>query len=119
MNENIKLLKNIGNKNYFSSNVKYLRKLQGLTQNDLADKLGKSRKTISAWEAGRRSPIVADLMEVSAFFNVDIVDLFDVDLSIPPQARTIDESELIMLFSKLTAEQQSAVMTTIKSMIQK
>ena len=36
--------------------IKILRKTRGLTQQDLADKVGCKRATISNYEIGRRSP---------------------------------------------------------------
>lgn len=103
--------------NYFSNNLRYLRKLNGLTQDELAIVLGKSRKTISAWELGTRSPIVNDLVLVSNHFKVDIVDLFDKDLAVAGIAPDSSESDLLSLYRSLNAEQKSAILTMMKSMV--
>ena len=52
-----------------------LRKKQGLTQQQLADKLNLSNKTISKWESGKGYPSIDSLKEISNYFSVSIDDL--------------------------------------------
>ena len=47
-----------------------LRKQEGLTQKQLADKLGVSNKTISKWETGEGFPDITMIPKLSAIFNV-------------------------------------------------
>ncbi len=56
----------IGNKIY------ELRKQRGLSQEELAYKLGVARQTISKWELGDATPDFKNLLALSEFFNVDI-----------------------------------------------
>ena len=42
--------------NFFASNMKYLRKKKGLTQSDLANKMGINRPKIGSYEEGRAEP---------------------------------------------------------------
>ena len=44
----------------FASMLKYLRDRDGLSQRDLADKLGISKSTISMYEMGKRHPKFED-----------------------------------------------------------
>ena len=46
-----------------------LRREQELTQEQLAEKLGTSNKTISRWENGNYMPPVEMLMELSKFYG--------------------------------------------------
>ena len=48
-----------------------LRREQELTQEQLAEKLGTSNKTISRWENGNYMPPVEMLMELSKFYEED------------------------------------------------
>lgn len=56
----------------FAGNLKYLRKEQGLTQTELASKLGVSRSTIGMYENGEREPDFETLGTIAEFFGVDM-----------------------------------------------
>ena len=59
----------IGNK------LNQLRKLSGMTQEQLAEKLNVSRQTISKWESGGTSPDLESIVKVSKLFHVSLDDL--------------------------------------------
>lgn len=52
--------------------IKELRKLQGLTQIDLAAKLGVSLSSIAMWETGKRIPGFKSLNTMSELFDKSI-----------------------------------------------
>ncbi len=52
-----------------------LRREQGLTQKEVAEKLGISPKTVSKWERGHGFPDVSLLSDLSGIFGVDIKKL--------------------------------------------
>lgn len=60
----------------FKDILKKLRKSKNMTQDDLANKLGVSRSTISCYENGTRTPTSEGYEEIADFFNVDINFLF-------------------------------------------
>ena len=60
--------------------IKELRIKHGLTQDDLASKLGVSFQTISKWENLVTMPDVALLPEISEAFGVTIDELFDLSV---------------------------------------
>ena len=104
-------------KNYFSENVKYLRKRNKLTQKELGEKLGKAPTAISGWELGTRQPIVRDTIEVCKYFKVDFDDLMYTDLSLHTDNSVFLWKEMSDLFGRLTEEQQSAIISTMKAMV--
>ena len=57
--------------------IKTLRKEKGLTQEDLAEALFVSGKTVSRWETGSTLPDLITLQQISEFFGVDIRELID------------------------------------------
>ena len=63
------------------NNLRFLRKRKGLTQQELADKLGIRRSSIGAYEENRASPRYETLEAVSDFFGVSIDLLVREDLS--------------------------------------
>ena len=56
----------------FGENLARLRKKAGLTQQQLADKLGFSNKTISKWETGETLPEITVLPKLAAVFAVTV-----------------------------------------------
>lgn len=67
--EEEKLAENIG------KNIMRLRKLTGMTQLELAEKLGYSDKSVSKWEQGNGIPDVRTLVQIAECFNVSVDDL--------------------------------------------
>ena len=64
----------IGNK------IMQLRKKNGLSQEELAEKVGVARQTISKWELGETSPDLKQSKELSKIFNVSLDELTDNDI---------------------------------------
>lgn len=54
-----------------------LRKKNGLSQEELADKVGVARQTISKWELGETSPDLKQAKELSKIFKVSLDELTD------------------------------------------
>ena len=52
-----------------------LRKKNGLSQEDLAEKLDVTRQTISKWELNETSPNISQAKEISRLFNVSLDEL--------------------------------------------
>lgn len=84
--ENLCLLKDvdeelIDNANHFdilkfSKNLTILRKLNNMSQSDLAGKLNIQYQTISSWERGVSLPTIEQIIELSKLFNISINDLY-------------------------------------------
>ena len=55
--------------------VKEMRKKRGLTQKQLADRLGVKQQNVSDWERGERSPSVKNLKKLAEILNCQIDDL--------------------------------------------
>lgn len=54
----------------FGDRIAHLRNNKNLTQNDLADKVGISRASLSHYEKNRREPDYDTLKKLADFFNV-------------------------------------------------
>lgn len=65
----------------FLQNLKYLRKIKGLTQDQLADKIGVNRAMIGSYEEGRAIPKVTLLLDIAHYFGITIDSLVGEDLS--------------------------------------
>lgn len=65
----------------FSENLKYLRKERGLTQSEMAQKIGLNRPKLGSYEEGRAEPKLDTLMQMAAFFNLSLDQLVNEKLS--------------------------------------
>ena len=61
----------------FGDKLTLLRKKNGLSQEDLGEKLNVTRQTVSKWELGQTKPDTDKLMEISKLLNVDFNLLID------------------------------------------
>ena len=55
------------------------RKKAGLSQEELANKLGVSRQAVSKWETNATTPDIAILPQLALFFGVSIDTLFSMN----------------------------------------
>jgi len=67
--------------NYLSQNIKHIRTLKGLTQEQFAEDLKVSRSRISSYEENRAIPPVEFLIDLSDYFKIPIDILIKNDLS--------------------------------------
>ncbi len=61
--------------NKFSSFIAELRKEQGLTQKELADRVGVSDKAVSRWENGKNYPDIEIMQSLGEIFKVSVSEL--------------------------------------------
>ena len=71
-----------------ASKIKFLRRKIGLSQMELAEKLGVSRQAISSWEAGASRPSVDNLQCLSKLYNIPLEVLLDDTAEAEPLAET-------------------------------
>lgn len=60
------------NQNILSLKLKQYRQHEGITQEDLAERLGVSDKSISKWELGKGYPSKKNIMKISELLNVSL-----------------------------------------------
>jgi len=61
----------------FGENIKRERKLCGLTQQELADKIGIKQQQLSQWENNKFEPTVSSIVALAKALDVSFDDLFD------------------------------------------
>lgn len=57
--------------------VKELREARGMTQTELADKLGVSNKTVSKWETGKGLPDITLLQPLAQALGISVIELMN------------------------------------------
>lgn len=78
-----------------------LRKKNGLSQEELAEKVGVARQTISKWELGETSPDLKQSKELSKIFNVSLDELVNNDIKDILIEKTSNTEKLAGLILKL------------------
>lgn len=68
--------------NYFSTNLKYLRKKQGLTQNHLADIVGKKKSIVGNYEKGNVEPSMQTIQKIADYFTTNWISLLGTDFTL-------------------------------------
>lgn len=69
------------NKIHFGKRIAVLRRKVGLSQTDLAEKLGVTSQAVSKWECGNAVPDIDILLELSHLYKVTINEMLeDIDL---------------------------------------
>ena len=71
-------------KNKLASNIRHLRKELSISQEDLARQLGGlNRGNIASYEKGTAEPKICNLLNLSNFYRVSVIDLTTSDLRCP------------------------------------
>ncbi len=79
----IKILTILANPNFMtkiSSNIKFLRKKKGLTQQQFADQVGIKRSLVGAYEEERAEPKYDLLKNIASFFEMTVDDFINEDI---------------------------------------
>ena len=79
----------------FGSNLKKLRSQEGLTQQQLADKLGVTKSVISYYELQERCPSPEVLIKLSSIFHVSTDFLLGLDRSVSIDLSGLDDEDII------------------------
>ena len=85
----------------FGKKIMDLRKKNGLSQEELAEKVGVARQTISKWELGETSPDLKQAKELSKIFNVSLDELTDNDIKDILVEKTSNTEKLAGIILKL------------------
>ena len=67
----------------FADNIQFLRRREGMTQEELAGRLGVSRQSVSKWETGEAYPETEKILCLCELFSVGMDDLMRGDLTTP------------------------------------
>ena len=77
----------------FSDNLIQMRKINQLTQEDVAEKVGVSRQAVAKWESGETVPDLDKCRVLAELFGVTLDDLANFDskdnmgLGVPPKGK--------------------------------
>lgn len=100
---------------YMAAKLREFRKASGMSVIEVGKAVGKSDKTISAWEVGRGQPDADMLVHLCQLYSVDISDFYH-----EPNETLIltqDEERLITAYRALDDIQQSTVLGMVEGLV--
>jgi len=65
---------------FFHTNLRYICKRFGVTQESLAVQMKKTQTTIGNWQSGKSQPSLEELVILSSYFSVDLTTLIAIDI---------------------------------------
>lgn len=78
--------------------IMYQRRLQKLTQADLADRIGVTSKTLGHWEHGKYIPKAEDINNIAQALNIPITELLDNSEPSSPQTEPEADQETKLIY---------------------
>ena len=81
--------------------IAHKRKEKNLTQEQLAEKLGVSNKTVSKWETGKCMPDYSVVKALCDELEITVAELMDGEASDEKSVRTYDEEQIIDLLKRM------------------
>jgi len=82
----------------FGDKLKQLRKQNGYSQKELADRIGVEDRTIRNWEKGETKPGIEESSKIARILNCDVSYLIDDPTTIEKQAEKIKQ-DITTMFS--------------------
>jgi transcriptional regulator with XRE-family HTH domain len=67
--------------NHLAKNLRHLRRNKNLSQEEFARQVGLNRGNIASYEKGSAEPNIGNLTRIAKYFNIDLNDLIERDLS--------------------------------------
>ena len=89
----------------FGDNLKAIRKHHTISQEQLAEKVGVSRQSVSKWETGEAYPEMNNILQLCKIFNCKINDLVHTEMS---DISSLDK-EIVMNVVKFNEDKQKKV----------
>ena len=79
-----------------SDQIRKYRKEKGLSQDELAEKLGVSRQSISLWENGQTQPTIENILALARIFNVSTDAILGNTEEVKSQAEEAATEEVVL-----------------------
>lgn len=100
---------------YMAERLHEFRIANGLSVDEVGAKIGKSGKTISAWEVGRGQPDADKLVELCGIYGKRIADFYSDEVS-QGVTLTTDETDLLDAYRSLNYDGQKVAISVLRAL---
>lgn len=87
--------------------IRLLREKAGVSQSELARRLGVTRSSVNAWESGLSAPTAVYLIELAKYFHVSTDFLLGIDLEHRISLNDFGEEEVKIIYSLIRYFEES------------
>ena len=95
--------------------IRAVRRDRGLTQDDLADRVGVSRSAVAQWETGRTGQITGNLSRIADVLEINVEFLmYGDDKRAAAEVRQGDELALLRLYRECEPEDRQMLLHTAR-----
>lgn len=94
-----------------------LRKQKELSQEQLAERLNVSRRTVSRWETGNNIPDLDMLMELSDFYSVELLEILDGERRTDKMEKEMEDTLLKVAEYENEGKKRSSIIVIVYSTI--
>lgn len=98
---------------YIGDNLKHFREEKGLTQRDVAIKLGIAQNTVSSWETDRTEPNLTQLAQLADLYGITREELVEPVNDDKLHLSSIERS-LVIAFRESSPERRAIVLDILK-----
>ncbi|MBQ3537058.1 MAG: helix-turn-helix transcriptional regulator [Clostridia bacterium] len=95
--------------------LRSLRKEKGLTQEQLAEKLGVAGRTVSRWETASNMPDLSILIQLADFYDVDIREIIDGERQSEDLVK--EQKEMLMRMSEYSNTKEKMLLRKLITIV--
>ena len=97
-------------------NIRKYREESGMSQQQLADRIGKTRSAVSQYESGRTIPRMGVIQAIADTFNVNKSDIIGEHITYAVVTIRNEETELVKLFRAMDQDAKDALLATARAL---
>ena len=97
------------------TNIKRFRLRSGLSQEQLAERVGKTRSAISQYESGKIVPRMGVIEDLASVFLVDKMELLETGEK--SSSLTEDEQELLFIYRQVDPDERELILAHAKMVL--
>ena len=103
--------------NAIGQNIKRLRVLAAMSQNELAHRLNKTSSAISQYESGKIIPRMGVIEQLAAIFGVDKTEIIGSTANAITTPEAVNETELLDIYRNLDTRGKRQLLAIARAMV--
>jgi transcriptional regulator with XRE-family HTH domain len=93
-----------------ANTIKLNREKKGLTQDDLAKKLGMTKQSVSFWETNRSKPSISVIPQMEKILGIELMSLYDDNIVSEPSENYTTKIDYVIAELEKISRQNSEIL---------